>query len=227
MQKIGTDQPALFLGEAHVLDQGLFHFDGARLEGVEQIAMTPLEILEHFRKVHGHRLRIERQDPVDDMVCPGLVGGIEVAWLRRWFERTHHHTCWIGPEIEGLPVEKRGFRQGLLLSAWLVVFGASKRDSRTAFGFIAGLPTRYSSRISMSARSQETTDSAPRFSLARSGWSPSLQLPASTSTSGIERSLRPRNQLNARKASALHLGSGSARQAARHAEMVAVASRGC
>ena len=169
MQEIGAQQPALFLAEAHVLDQRLFHFIGARLECVEQIAMTPLEIFEHFREVHGHRLRIERQDPVDDMVCPGLVGGIEVAWLGRWFERTHHHSRWIGPQIEGLPVEKRGIATRLASQCVVGVFGASKRDSRTAFGFIAGLPTRYSSRISVSASSQDTTDSAPRFSLARSG----------------------------------------------------------
>ena len=54
MQEIGADQPALLLAEAHMLDQRLFHFIGARLECVEQIAMTTLEILEHFGKVRVH-----------------------------------------------------------------------------------------------------------------------------------------------------------------------------
>src|SRR6186713_1765419 len=58
------------------------------------------------------------------MVCPGLVGGIEVAWFRRGFEWTHDHTCWIRPQIKGLPVEKRGLRQDFLSmrrwSAWRV-----------------------------------------------------------------------------------------------------------
>src|SRR6187200_1391821 len=48
------------------------------------------------------------------MVCTGLVGGVEVAWLRRGFERSHDDTCWIRPQIKGLPVEKRGLRQDFL-----------------------------------------------------------------------------------------------------------------
>ena len=107
VQKIGADQLALCLGESGMRREGIFHFVGARLEGRQQVAVAALEILEHVGQLGGHRLGIERQDPVDDVVRPGLVGGIEVAWLGRRLERAHDHPRRIGAQIKRLPVQER------------------------------------------------------------------------------------------------------------------------
>src|SRR5256885_5850211 len=49
-------------------------------------------------------------------------------------------------------------------------------------------PARLNWRISTSPRRYDSTDSAPLFSLGRSGWSPSEQLPVSGSISAVWRS---------------------------------------
>ena len=87
--------------------------------------------------------------------------------------------------------------------------------------------TRLKRRISTRPRRYDSTDSAPLFSLGRSGCSPSEQRPDSGSTNVVCRSFSPRNQPNARMAPAGHSGPSSARAAARQAEIVAAASTGC
>ena len=89
MQEIRADQAALLLAEARVIGKGFFHFDGARLEGVEQVPMAALEIVEHVGELQCHRRRVERQHAIDDVVGAGLVGGIEVARFGRRLEGTH------------------------------------------------------------------------------------------------------------------------------------------
>ena len=86
---------------------------------------------------------------------------------------------------------------------------------------------RLNARISMRPCRYDSIDSAPLFSLGRSGWSPSEQLPVSGSISFVSRSFSPQNQPNARIAAIGHSASSSALQAAKHAEMVADASTGC
>src|SRR4026209_2199429 len=76
-------------------------------------------------------------------------------------------------------------------------------------------------RISTRPRRYDSTDSAPLFSLARSGCRPSEQLPVTGSTSDVCRAVLPRNQSNARLAANDHSSPPLARYAARHAEMVA------
>ncbi len=82
VEKIGPDQLALDLGETRVRRKGVFHLVGARLEGRQKIAVAALEILKDIGQLAGCHLGIERQDPVDDMVRPCLVGGVEVAAAR-------------------------------------------------------------------------------------------------------------------------------------------------
>jgi hypothetical protein len=55
----------------------------------------------------GGRIGSEGQDPVDDMVRPGFIGGIEVARLGRRLERPHDHSGWIWSQIEGLTIQER------------------------------------------------------------------------------------------------------------------------
>src|ERR1700680_2384661 len=69
-------------------------------------------------------------------------------------------------------------------------------------------------RISRRPRRYDSPDSAPLFSLARSGWSPSKQLPVWGSISAVCNSFSPKNQPNARIAPAAHSPSSSAFNAA-------------
>jgi hypothetical protein len=82
-------------------------------------------------------------------------------------------------------------------------------------------------RISTRPRRYDSTDSAPLFALGRSGWRPSEQLPVAGSINVVRRSFSPRNHRNAHCAPANHSALLSARQAAKHAEIIAQASTGC
>ena len=77
----------------------LFHFSGARLENIEQISVTTFEIFEHVVQLLCSRFGIEPENPVDDMVRPGLVGRIEVSGFSRRFERPDDDSGWIGPQV--------------------------------------------------------------------------------------------------------------------------------
>ena len=106
MQKIGSDQLTLRLGEDRMRRKGAFHFVGALLEGRQQVAVAALEILENIGQLVGCHRGIQRQDPLDDMVRAGLVGGIEVARFGRRLERAHDHPRRIGAQVESLPIQE-------------------------------------------------------------------------------------------------------------------------
>lgn len=114
MQKIRPDELALDLGENRMRAKSVFHFVGARREFLEQIAVASLEVLKNFGQLDGGRFRIERQDPVDDMIRPGPIRGIKVPRFGCRLEGAHDHSRWIGPQIESLPVQERGLRQRAL-----------------------------------------------------------------------------------------------------------------
>ena len=86
--------------------KGLFHLNGARLESFEQIAMAPLKVLQHLGQQAGGGTWVERQDSIDDVVCPCLVRGVEVPWFGRRLQRTHEDSCWIGAQIQTLSVQE-------------------------------------------------------------------------------------------------------------------------
>jgi hypothetical protein len=68
VQKIGSDQLALYLGESGVRRKGLLHFIGTRLECLKQVAVATLEVLKDIGELGGRRFGIERQDPGNDVV---------------------------------------------------------------------------------------------------------------------------------------------------------------
>ena len=70
VQEVGADQLALYLCEIGMRRKGVFHFVGARLEGLQQVAVPALEILKHLGELVVRRLGIEPKDPLDDMVRP-------------------------------------------------------------------------------------------------------------------------------------------------------------
>ena len=76
--------------------------------------MTTLEILQDVGQLRGRGLRIERENAVDDMVGARLVGGVEIARFGRRLERAYDHPRRIGAQIERLPVQESGLRQGAL-----------------------------------------------------------------------------------------------------------------
>src|SRR4029077_1335545 len=114
VQEIGADQPALVLRESHMGRKGFFHLISARLEYLEQIAMAPLEVLEHLGQLVGSGFGIEGEHSGDDVVRACLVGSIEVAWFGRRLERAHYDSCRIRAHIQTLSVQKCGWRQNAL-----------------------------------------------------------------------------------------------------------------
>ena len=111
IEKIGADELALDLCERSMIGQRIFHLRGARLEGLQQIAMAAEEILQNIGQLTVRCLGIEREHTFDDMVGTGLVGRIEITRLRGRLERPNDHARRIGPQMKGLAIEKREFRQ--------------------------------------------------------------------------------------------------------------------
>jgi len=108
VHEIGADQPTLLLCESRVGGQGFLHFIGACLEYFDEIAVATLEILEDISQLFGSCSGIERQDSIDDMIRPRLVGGIEVSRLGRRPEWTHDNSCRIRAKIKTLTVQNLG-----------------------------------------------------------------------------------------------------------------------
>jgi hypothetical protein len=67
-----------------------------------------LEILHDFGQFFGNRICVERQDAIDDVICPRLVGGIQIARLRRRLEWTDHHAGGIGAQGGTLLIQGEG-----------------------------------------------------------------------------------------------------------------------
>ena len=188
--------------------------------------MPALEILQHVGQLAVPPLRHRGQDAVDDMVGARLVGGVEIARFGRRFERAHDDARRIGAQIESLPVQKCGLRQGALgWSEWSAEIRRSRREARME---VAGVVTDAGELAHLGeAEKIGHHRFAARFSFARSGCRPSRQLPVSISTSGNRQIIAAEEPRESAVASAFHSGSPSARQAARQAEIVAVASTGC
>jgi hypothetical protein len=108
VQKIGSDKLELYFGENGMRSKSVFQFGCTRFEYLQQIAMATLEILKDIGQLSGCHLGFERQDPVDDMVRPRLVCGVEVPRFGCWFEWPHDHPRRVGTQIKSLPVQERG-----------------------------------------------------------------------------------------------------------------------
>src|ERR1700745_300420 len=111
VEKISANELPLGLGERDMVGQRLFHLRGARLEGLQQIAMTAEEVLQYIGQFTVCCLGIEREHTFDDMVGTGLVGRIEITRLRGRLERPNDHAGRIRPQMKGLAIKEREFRQ--------------------------------------------------------------------------------------------------------------------
>jgi hypothetical protein len=147
-------------------EERLLHLHGPGLEARQEISVTAVKILQHFRKLGFSGVLIEREDSVNDVVGPSLIRGVEVAWLHGGLKRTNEHTGRIWPKIERLPVQgwspRKGRRWGLIGQGCAE---ASEERARR------GRSTRVLAkrRMSMALSRKETRDSPPRFRLTRSG----------------------------------------------------------
>jgi hypothetical protein len=87
--------------------ESILHFICAGLEPFQEITMSPLEIVEDIRKLNRNGLRTKRENPVDDMICPHLVGRVQVAGFGCRLEWPHDDSRWIGAQMKPLPVQER------------------------------------------------------------------------------------------------------------------------
>jgi len=76
VEKIGTDQLALYFAEYNMGCEGGFHFGGSLFEYLQQVPVAAIEIFEHVVQLTFRGLGIEPENPVDDMVRSRLVSRI-------------------------------------------------------------------------------------------------------------------------------------------------------
>ena len=106
MQEKSSDKLSLESGEFSMRRQGIFHVIGARLEGSQQVAMAPFEILENTGQLGTGRCLVQPQDTINDMICPRLLARGQVSWFGRGPERAYDHPGWIRAQPESLPIQK-------------------------------------------------------------------------------------------------------------------------
>src|SRR5438445_11781280 len=80
-KKIGADELSLDFGKTAMRRESLLHLVGTELERLQQVAMPPLEVLQHILEQAGGNLWIKRENALDDMVGARLVGRVEIARL--------------------------------------------------------------------------------------------------------------------------------------------------
>lgn len=112
VQKVRANEPALLLRETRMSGKGPFHLIRARLEGREQIAVSPDKILQDVRKEAGNARRIQCHDAIHDVVRTRLVRRIEIARLGRWLEWSHNDARRIWAQVKCLSVQKGVLCQG-------------------------------------------------------------------------------------------------------------------
>ena len=99
MQKICADQLTLRLGKLCMGIQTIFHVTGTGLKSLQKIAVASQEIRKHVSQLRRRHLMIERQNPVDDVVCPRLIRWVEISRFRRRIEWPYNDTRGIGPQV--------------------------------------------------------------------------------------------------------------------------------
>src|SRR5580693_5839846 len=114
-----------------MLCERLLHFIRAGLERLHQVTMPILETIQYVSELAGNGFRIERDNPVDDMVCAHLVGRVQNARFGRRLERPHDHPRGIGAQGKRLPFQGGGLRQGVLGSVYEEMkFSRPRREVR-------------------------------------------------------------------------------------------------
>ena len=105
MHEVGADQQVLLPGEGRMFGNGFFHLIGTRIEYLEEISVAALEVLENFRELAGNRIRVERQDTINDVIRACLISRVQIPGFGRRFERTDHHSRRIRAKIKTLALQ--------------------------------------------------------------------------------------------------------------------------
>ena len=92
VQKVRANEPALLLCETRMSGKGPFHLVRARLEGLQQIAVSSDKVLQDLCKKAGNARRIQCHDAIHDVVRTRLVRRIEIARLGRRLEWPHNNA---------------------------------------------------------------------------------------------------------------------------------------
>jgi hypothetical protein len=111
VKEIGSDQTALRPVQYGMRLQRLFHLYGAGLKDFEQVSVTAFEVLEHFSQLSRGDSGLEPKNPADNVVGPGLVGGVEVSGFSRRLEGSDDDPGRIRPPVQGLAVQELGLGQ--------------------------------------------------------------------------------------------------------------------
>ena len=112
VQEVRADESTLLLRETRMSGKGPFHLISARLEGREQIAVSPDKVFQDLRKEAGNARRIQCHDAIHDVVRARLVRRVEIARLGCWFEWPHNDARRIWAQVECLSVQKEVLCQG-------------------------------------------------------------------------------------------------------------------
>jgi hypothetical protein len=86
MKKIGADQAALRFIQFDMRLKSIFHLRGARLEDIEQVPVTTVEVFKYVVQLLCCSFGIEPNNPADDMVGPRPIGWVEISGFSRRFE---------------------------------------------------------------------------------------------------------------------------------------------
>ena len=98
MQEICADQLALCLGKLCMGFQTILHVSGTGLKSLQKIAVASQKIRKYVSQLRRRHRVIERQNPVDDVVCPRFIRWVEISRFRRRFEWPYNDTRGIGSQ---------------------------------------------------------------------------------------------------------------------------------
>lgn len=108
VHEVGANQLPLNLGEDGVVGERILHLIRTCFELCQQVAMTSLKVLQNIGELLRCRFGVERENAVDDVVRPRLVGRLKVPRFGSRLERAYEHSCRIGAQVKRLPVQKCG-----------------------------------------------------------------------------------------------------------------------
>ena len=103
-----------------------------------QPAMTALKAFQDVRQLLAHGLRIELQDAMYDVAHPSHVRRVQVSRVGARPEVAHHHSRWVGTEMEGLTIHQCGLRQGI--PRWGMSCEAVTAPAASCSGYFARSP---------------------------------------------------------------------------------------
>ena len=85
-------------------------FRRAHLEGLQQIPVTPLEVIKHLGQLTRGHSGLKPKNPVGDLVGAGSVHRVEIPRLARGLNRSDDNPGWVWVEVQHLMVQELELR---------------------------------------------------------------------------------------------------------------------